>query len=241
MGVDKDGVGVLSITYEYELCYRCHSSSPGSTVYVTDFGAVPDDGIDDRAALIAAMSTGGIVMLPVGQLDCYSDFWMPSDVTLRGVSGSILRMHDSTLRMANISNVGLVGFELVGDGPQFGGPTLISMHENVVGMLLAGIWDSWQQGEGDTLLSFAVLTCEANEHLAFVHKRQPVMLGMEDARTWLDPSAEASELKALCASRVPVPLDAVPVSSYGNNARNKDARCTEAIGKAVAIAEDATP
>ena len=109
------------------------------------------------------------------------------------------------------------------------------------GMLLAGIWDSWQEGDGDTLLSFAVLTCEANEHLSFVHKRQPVMLGMEDARTWLDPSTDASELKALCDSRVPVALDAVPVSSYVNNARNKDARCTEAIGTVVAIAEDVTP
>lgn len=109
------------------------------------------------------------------------------------------------------------------------------------GMLLAGIWDSWQDGENGPLLSFAVLTCEANEQLTFVHKRQPVMLGMKDARIWLDPSTQASALKALCAPRVPVALDAVPVSSYVNNARNKDSRCTEAIGTAVAIREDVTP
>ncbi len=106
------------------------------------------------------------------------------------------------------------------------------------GMLLAGIWDSWQGGEDGPLLSFAVLTCEANEQLTFVHKRQPVMLGLQDAQVWLDASVGVADLKALCASRVPIALDAVPVSSYVNNARNKDARCTEAIGKALAIAED---
>lgn len=106
------------------------------------------------------------------------------------------------------------------------------------GMLLAGIWDSWQDVDDGTLLSFAVLTCEANEQLTFVHRRQPVMLGIKDAHAWLDPSTEVARLKALCASHVPVALDAVPVSSYVNNARNKGARCMEAIGASVAIAED---
>ena len=106
------------------------------------------------------------------------------------------------------------------------------------GMLLAAIWDSWQDRDDGTLLSFAVLTCEANEQLTFVHKRQPVMLGVQDALAWLDPSTEVATLKALCASHVPVALDAVPVSSYVNNARNKGTRCTEAIGASVAIAED---
>ena len=106
-------------------------------------------------------------------------------------------------------------------------------------MLLAGIWDRWRNTEsGDVTESFAVLTCPANEQLEFVHNRQPVMLSMADAHQWLDPEAESATLKPLFGSRVPVELNAIPVSSYVNNARNKDARCIEPIGRVVSIGAD---
>jgi putative SOS response-associated peptidase YedK len=117
-------------------------------------------------------------------------------------------------------------------------PYYLTPHD-VPGMLLAGIWDRWRNKEsGDVIESFAVLTCAANEQLKFVHKRQPVMLSMGDAHRWLDPGVEAVELKALFDSCVPVELDAIPVSSYVNNARNKDARCVEPIGRTLSIAAD---
>jgi putative SOS response-associated peptidase YedK len=107
------------------------------------------------------------------------------------------------------------------------------------GMLLAGIWDRWRNKDSDEVVeSFAVLTCPANEQLKFVHSRQPVMLSMRDAQRWLDPEVEAQELKELFGSFVPMELNAVPVSSYVNNARNKDVRCVEPIGKVLSIAPD---
>jgi len=109
----------------------------------------------------------------------------------------------------------------------------------VPGMLLAGIWDRWcDRQTGATLDSFAILTCPANEQLKFVHTRQPVMLSMAAARRWLDPAQQGSELKALFTSAVPVELDAIPVSSYVNNARHKDARCIEPVGRPVTVAAD---
>ncbi|MFP6835242.1 MAG: SOS response-associated peptidase [Pseudomonadales bacterium] len=107
------------------------------------------------------------------------------------------------------------------------------------GLLLAGVWDRWRNPEsGELLESFAVLTCPANERLKFVHDRQPVMLSMTDAHRWLDPAVQTPELEELFDSCLPVAMDAIPVSSYVNNARNKTARCLDPIGRIVDIAMD---
>ena len=107
------------------------------------------------------------------------------------------------------------------------------------GMLLAGIWDRWHNAQTDDVVeSFAILTCPANEQLKFVHNRQPVMLSMVDARRWLDHDAPGSDFKKLFEACLPLELNAIPVSTYVNNARNKDARCFEPVGRPVSIAAD---
>lgn len=118
-------------------------------------------------------------------------------------------------------------------------PYYIRPHDRP-GMLLAGIWDRWvDRDSGESLDSFAVITAPAHDGLAFVHDRQPVMLSMAGARAWLDPEAAPEALAALLASSLPDAIDAVPVSTYVNNARHKDARCIEATGRPIAIAEHA--
>ena len=112
-------------------------------------------------------------------------------------------------------------------------PYLIAPHADK-GMLLAGLWDAWHSPEDETeLLSFTILTTAVNPELAFVHNRQPVMLSPAEALRWLDLDIETSELEYLFASRVPVDLDVIPVSSHVNNARNKDERCTQPIGEPI--------
>lgn len=107
------------------------------------------------------------------------------------------------------------------------------------GLLLAGIWDRWRdRGTGDVLESFAILTTAAARGLEFVHVRQPVMLSLRAARHWLEPAADADSLKALLGPAVPVELDAVPVSSFVNNARNKDPRCVEPVAAPVRVAAE---
>ena len=104
------------------------------------------------------------------------------------------------------------------------------------GMLLAGLWDRWYNKEADEeLLSFTILTTAANDALRFVHHRQPVMLSLEEATQWLDVNTPTSELEALFASRLPMDLSALPVSTHVNNARNKDERCVQAMGQAVHV------
>jgi putative SOS response-associated peptidase YedK len=112
------------------------------------------------------------------------------------------------------------------------------------GLLLAGIWDRWRSatdGSETELLSFAILTTAASDRMTFLHHRQPVMLSSADAACWLDASASAEQLNGLLGPRLPVPLQALPVSSWVNNARHKDLRCLEPIGAPVAVADDSAP
>ncbi len=107
------------------------------------------------------------------------------------------------------------------------------------GLLLAGLWDSWRQPESDEeLLSFTILTTAANPELAFVHHRQPVFLDHSAAKQWLDMDIPTSELEDLFDSRLPVPLEVVPVSTHVNNARHKDARCAQPIGATIPVSSD---
>jgi putative SOS response-associated peptidase YedK len=110
--------------------------------------------------------------------------------------------------------------------------------EQADGLLLAGLWDRWFNAEADEeLLTFTILTTEANDQMQFVHHRQPVMLSSEEALAWLQPQRATRDLEYLFASRLPIDLQAVPVTSEVNNARNKGARVTQAIGRAVVIAD----
>jgi putative SOS response-associated peptidase YedK len=104
-------------------------------------------------------------------------------------------------------------------------------------LLLAGLWDKWRNREsGDALYSFTILTTDAHESMRFVHHRQPVMLSLDEAKLWLDTTVATDELEYLFAQRLPMSLEALPVSTHVNNARNKDARVVQAMGNGVHIA-----
>jgi putative SOS response-associated peptidase YedK len=49
----------------------------------------------------------------------------------------------------------------------------------------AGIWDAWKDGQGHWLQSFAIVTTEANELMARIHSRMPVILHSRDYDRWL--------------------------------------------------------
>jgi putative SOS response-associated peptidase YedK len=55
----------------------------------------------------------------------------------------------------------------------------------------AGLWDAWKDGEGHWLQSFSIVTTVANELMASVHTRMPVILHQRDYDCWL--SREVTE------------------------------------------------
>ena len=58
----------------------------------------------------------------------------------------------------------------------------------------AGIWDKWQDQEGNTLITCAIITQDASPALKFIHSRMPVIIPDQKVRNWLDPDATRDSL-----------------------------------------------
>jgi putative SOS response-associated peptidase YedK len=67
----------------------------------------------------------------------------------------------------------------------------------------AGIWDRWRR-EGQSITTCAIITTTANELLAKIHTRMPVILRPETYDLWLNEQSRATDLKELL---VPFPAD----------------------------------
>ena len=68
----------------------------------------------------------------------------------------------------------------------------------------AGLWDAWKDKDGRWLQSYAIVTTAANELMASIHDRMPVILRPRDYDRWLD--REPSEQPPLDLLR-PFPSD----------------------------------
>lgn len=88
---------------------------------------------------------------------------------------------------------------------------------------MAALWDAWRDPEGKAVESCAVITTEANERVAAVHDRMPVILPKETWDRWLGPGdGEAQEiLRPLDAAR----MEMRPISRYVNDPRHEGPAC----------------
>jgi putative SOS response-associated peptidase YedK len=81
----------------------------------------------------------------------------------------------------------------------------------------AGLYDTWTNAQGEELRTFTIVTRDADDQMARLHNRMPVVLAHEDEQAWLAPqlttSSQAVEILARSAG---VPLDAYPVSRMVN-------------------------
>lgn len=53
-------------------------------------------------------------------------------------------------------------------------------------MCFAGIWEHWKDADGSPVETFSILTTTANELVAPIHDRMPVILAPENFGFWLD-------------------------------------------------------
>ncbi|MFG0327679.1 MAG: SOS response-associated peptidase [Phycisphaerales bacterium JB037] len=89
-------------------------------------------------------------------------------------------------------------------------------------MAFAGIWEARREGDAEHR-GFAILTTDANEKLAEVHDRMPVILTRDGARAWLAGSEDPSLLRPCPPGRV----ELRKVSSRVNSPKNDDPRLIE--------------
>ena|SRR6185437_10953048 len=95
----------------------------------------------------------------------------------------------------------------------------------------AGLWERWRDRERDEVIeSCTIVTVPPNDIRAPIHDRMPAILAREDYAKWLgEVEATPEELRALLKP-CPTPMEAVPVSSKVNNARNEGAELVERVG-----------
>lgn len=93
------------------------------------------------------------------------------------------------------------------------------------GLLLAALWDRWEDLE-----SFTLVTTAAHPALAWLHDRQPVILDGSGAEHWLAADTDSETLRSLCEPALPVPLDVAPVDQRVSNARFKGPECLQPAG-----------
>jgi putative SOS response-associated peptidase YedK len=88
----------------------------------------------------------------------------------------------------------------------------------------AGLWDVWSGPEGQPVPNLTILTTAANETVAQVHDRMPVILPGENWDAWLDPGLR--DVEALRSMLVPAAPGAVTlhrIADAVNNVRNNTA------------------
>ncbi|MCG6939124.1 MAG: SOS response-associated peptidase [Gammaproteobacteria bacterium] len=95
-------------------------------------------------------------------------------------------------------------------------------------MVFAGLWDHWDEGEGDHMQSCTIIVCEANKLMRPIHERMPVILNAEVFDDWLR-SDDSASMQALLQPYTGTDIEMYPVSREVNYPKNNYARLLERI------------
>lgn len=85
-------------------------------------------------------------------------------------------------------------------------------------LALASLWERWRSPTGETLDTCVIVTTAANEQLAPIHDRMPVLIPRDAFALWLDPHSSVADVMKLAAPA----LDALPVGFAVNDPRADD-------------------
>jgi len=97
-------------------------------------------------------------------------------------------------------------------------------------MLMAGLWDVWKHPETGWMRSCTIITTEANELLANIHERMPVVLDDNDWPAWLgETPANDNQLKAMLKPYPSERMIAWPVDRKVGNVKNEGPELAEPI------------
>ncbi len=94
----------------------------------------------------------------------------------------------------------------------------------------AGLHETWNSSDGETIHSCTIITTEANELLKPIHNRMPVIINNDDIPLWLSSDIQDKEL----LNRVLKPfnsdkLKAYEVSAFVNKPANNSEDCIKPI------------
>lgn len=99
-------------------------------------------------------------------------------------------------------------------------PFYFRMH-NGQPFAFAGLWEHWQDPDGEAIASVTIITTAANELLQPIHDRMPVILNPKDYDLWFDPALQKSEhLQQLLQPYSAAAMISYPVSTKVNKPTN---------------------
>lgn len=94
-------------------------------------------------------------------------------------------------------------------------------------MAFAGLWERWKSLEGEVVRSCTIVTTDANQKVAELHDRMPVILGADDWSRWLgEDDGDPESLMRPCPDEW---LKTWPVSKAVNSVKNDDASLIESV------------
>lgn len=103
-------------------------------------------------------------------------------------------------------------------------------------LAFAGFWEQWRMPDGRMLITYSVITGEANDVVKPIHDRMPVILRAKDYERWLgDP--DPKDLLKPCDNEMVV---AYPVSARVSTPKNNDSGLIDAIDNAWAGGDELT-
>lgn len=94
----------------------------------------------------------------------------------------------------------------------------------------AGLWETWQSPDGQTLKTCTIITTKPNELLKPIHNRMPVIVPKELEELWLDPSPKARvELERVLHPYRAEELELYDVSAAVNSPTNDGPECIQPL------------
>lgn len=95
-------------------------------------------------------------------------------------------------------------------------------------LVFAGLWDHWDDGEGDHINSCTIIVCEVNKLMQPIHDRMPVILKPDVFDDWLE-STDTDYLQNMLQPYADTDIEMYPVSRAVNNPRNDEVALVERL------------
>lgn len=103
-------------------------------------------------------------------------------------------------------------------------PYLITLKDNAP-FAFAGLWEANRRC-GEPIESCTIITTHANELMAPIHDRMPVIIPPDKYDLWLDTAVqEVERLTPLLVPYDPAAMKATPVSTAVNNPKHDSSEC----------------
>ena len=89
-------------------------------------------------------------------------------------------------------------------------------------LVMAAVWQEWSSPEGDTLRTCALVTTAANDTMAQIHHRMPVILAPDDWPLWLGEAGHGAAALMRAAPEDALKMHRVDRAVNSNRASGPD-------------------